>query len=59
MFSRVLRTSVSSFLESGEEAFEKNLAEFTVIKKLKITDVIYLARVRTTVVNFKSVSADD
>jgi negative elongation factor C/D len=30
VFSRVLRTSVSSFLESGEEAFEKNLSEFTV-----------------------------
>ncbi|XP_050395724.1 negative elongation factor D [Patella vulgata] len=29
VFSRVLRTSISSFLEGGEEAIEKNLQEFT------------------------------
>ncbi|XP_041375762.1 negative elongation factor D-like isoform X1 [Gigantopelta aegis] len=29
VFSRVLRTSISSFLEAGEEAIEKNLPEFT------------------------------
>jgi negative elongation factor C/D len=29
VFSRVLRTSVTSFLESGEETFETNLSEFT------------------------------
>ncbi|KAK7505402.1 hypothetical protein BaRGS_00003564 [Batillaria attramentaria] len=29
VFSRVLRTSISSFLEAGEEALEKQLPEFT------------------------------
>ena len=33
VFSRVLRTSISSFLESGEETVEKNLAEFTVFTR--------------------------
>lgn len=30
VFSRVLRTYISSFLEGGEETMEKNLTEFTV-----------------------------
>ena len=30
VFSRVLRTSISGFLEGGEEALEKHLPEFTV-----------------------------
>ena len=30
VFSRVLRTSVKSFLEGGEDAIKKNLPEFTV-----------------------------
>jgi len=30
VFSRVLRTSITSFLEGGEDAVEKNLPEFTV-----------------------------
>ena len=30
VFSRVLRTSISTLLEGGEDALEKNLPEFTV-----------------------------
>ncbi len=30
VFSRVLRTSITSLLEGGEEALEKNLSEFSV-----------------------------
>ena len=30
VFSRVLRTSISGFLEGGEESIDKNLPEFSV-----------------------------
>ena len=34
VFSRVLRTSITTFLEGGEDALEKNLPEFMVISNL-------------------------
>ena len=38
VFSKVIRTSVSSFLEGGEEAIKKNLPEFTVSSVVPLLD---------------------
>ena len=38
VFSKVIRTSVSSFLEGGEEAIKKNLPEFTVSSVVSLLD---------------------